>query len=200
MMGEVQPQHLTREGPEASPDEPRPAADAIPPFRQIYVDHAPGAWRALRRLGVREADVEDACQDVFVVVHEKLDRFDRARPLRPWVLGICVKVAAKYRRRAHVQRETTTDAPFAITEPLQPRALEARQARELLEHILARLTDEQREVFVLFELQELPMAEVAAIVEVPLQTAYSRLHAARKHVDAQIERLQSRGPEDRHGT
>lgn len=199
-MGEAQPQHLTLEGPEPSPDERRADDDAIASFRQLYLDHAAGAWRALRRLGVREADVEDACQDVFVVIHEKLGRFDRARPLRPWVLGICVKVAAKYRRRAHVQREAMTDAPFAITEPLQPQALEARQARELLEHILARLTDEQREVFVLFELQELPMTEVAAIVEVPLQTAYSRLHAARKRVEAQIERLQSRGPEERHGS
>jgi RNA polymerase sigma-70 factor, ECF subfamily len=199
-MGEAQPQRLTRDGLEPPSDERRPADGEIPTFRQIYLDHATGAWRALRRLGVREADVEDACQDVFVVVHEKLAQFDHARPPRPWVLGICVKVAAKYRRRAHVQRETMTDAPFAITEPLQPRALEARQARELLEHMLARLTGEQREVFVLFELQELPMTEVAAIVEVPLQTAYSRLHAARKRVDAQIERLQSRGREVRHGS
>jgi RNA polymerase sigma-70 factor (ECF subfamily) len=166
-------------------------------FREIYEQHATFVWKALRRLGVRSAEIEDACQDVFIVVHSKLGAFDWSRPMRPWLLGISVKVAAKYRRKAHLRREVAQEAHFGVTEPVQAKALERRQARALLEHILDHLRDDQREVFVLFELQEIAMAEVARIIGIPHQTAYSRLYAARRRVDAKIRQLQ--GPTAKGG-
>src|SRR5262245_56426035 len=73
---------------------------ARPSFSEIYNEQVRFAWRALRRFGVSDAEVEDACQDVFVVVHAKLDTFDWSRSLRAWIFGISVRVAAKYRRPA----------------------------------------------------------------------------------------------------
>ena len=51
-----------------------PSTPGVPPFAQVYAEHAPFVWRSLRRLGVREADLEDTCQEVFVTVHRKLPR------------------------------------------------------------------------------------------------------------------------------
>src|SRR4051812_1143348 len=76
---------------------------------EVFREHAPFVWRALRRLGVREADVEDACQEVFVVVHRRLADFEGRSSVRTWVYGICVRVASDWRKRAHVRREIVTD-------------------------------------------------------------------------------------------
>jgi RNA polymerase sigma-70 factor (ECF subfamily) len=144
-------------------------------------------WRVLRRLGVREADVEDQCQEVFVVVHRKLAEFEGRAQLATWIYGICLRVASDYRRRAHVRREEpTADLPEEQHSPPQPKLLERAQARALLDAALAELDEDKRAVFVLYEIEEVPMAEVAQAAGCPLQTAYSRLHAARKKVQASL--------------
>src|SRR5262249_41794882 len=98
---------------------------------------------------------------------------------------ICVRVASDYRRRAPRRREVVTDEPPEQRAEGGPEHDFARaQARKILDAALARLDDDKRAVFVLYEIEELTMAEVAEIVSAPLQTAYSRLHAARKLVEA----------------
>ena len=161
----------------------------IPTFEQIFVDHAPFAWRALRRLGVHEADVEDVCQEVFMVVHRRLADFEGRSSVRTWIYGICVRVAADYRKRAHRRHESTSAAlPEQVAPEDQHEALEERQARALLDACVQALDDDKRAVFVLFELTELPMTEVAEAVGCPLQTAYARLYAARRQVEAALRR------------
>lgn len=64
-----------------------------PTFTQVYQSHAPMAWRSLRRLGVPDAEVADAAQEVFVVVHRKLDGFEGRSSLTTWLTGICLRVA-----------------------------------------------------------------------------------------------------------
>jgi RNA polymerase sigma-70 factor (ECF subfamily) len=156
---------------------------------EVFREHAPFVWRALRRLGVREADVEDACQEVFVVVHRRLGDFEGRSSVRTWVYGICVRVASDWRKRAHVRREIVTDTtpepePDSGRDP--QRALATREARRILDRILDELDDDKRAVFVLYEIEQLGMAEVADSLGCPLQTAYSRLHAARKLVEGRI--------------
>ncbi len=112
-------------------------------IRSVVKDHAQYVWQALRHLGVREADVEDACQDVFVVLHRRLSDFRGDSSIKTWIYGICVRVASEYRRRAHVVREVPEAEPATLA------------------------------------LEELTMIEVAKAVNCPIQTAYSRLHAAR---------------------
>ena len=152
-------------------------------IRSVVKDHAQYVWRALRHLGVREADVEDACQDVFVVLHRRLSDFRGDSSIKTWIYGICVRVASEYRRRAHVVREVPEAEPATLAQP--PEQIEQVARRESLERlagILDQLDDEKRAVFVLYELEELSMTNVAKAVECPIQTAYSRQHAARRLV------------------
>lgn len=157
-------------------------------MNEIFRSYAPFAWRALRRLGVPESDVEDVCQEVFVVVHRKLVDFEGRSSLKTWIYGICARTASDYRRSGRVRREVVTDAPpDAATDPSQHDVVALREARRTLDRILDQLDDDKRSVFVLYEIEELTMAEVAEALGCPLQTAYSRLHAARKIVEAGVE-------------
>jgi RNA polymerase sigma-70 factor (ECF subfamily) len=168
-----------------------PAPVEIPSIQQIFVDYAAFVWRALRRLGVPESDVDDLCQDVFVVVHRKLAEFQARSSIRTWLYGICIHTARDHRRRARHRIEQLTDVvPEQSVPPAQHQEIERRQAIALLDSILDQLDDDKRAVFVLYEIEQLPMSEVAEAAGCPLQTAYSRLHAARKHVEAAARRAQ----------
>lgn len=171
---------------------PRPAA--LPSLAEVFREYAPFAWRALRRLGIPEADVEDVCQEVFVVVHRKLPEFEGRSSMKTWLYGICARTASDYRRSGRVRREIVTDSPpDASHEAPQHEVVALRQARAALDRILDQLDDDKRAVFVLYEIEELAMAEVAEALSCPLQTAYSRLHAARKLVASAVERSQQDG-------
>jgi RNA polymerase sigma-70 factor (ECF subfamily) len=163
--------------------------DAVPSFEQIFVDDAPYIWRALRRLGVRPDDVEDVCQEVFMIVHRRLPSFEGRSAVRTWIYGICIRAVADYRKRAHRRYESASDDLPERAGPANPHAeLEEHEARALLDATLRALDDEKRAVFVLFELEELPMTEVAEAVGCPLKTAYSRLYAARRVVEVAVRR------------
>ncbi len=164
-------------------------------------DHAGFLWRALRHLGVRERDLEDVCQDVFLVAHRRYTDFRGDSSLRTWLYGIAIRLASEHRRRAHVRREVPTSEPPGTETPASgPDNVERSELRNLFNSILDELDDDKRAVFVLYEIEDLDMKEVSKVVGCPLQTAYSRLHAARQFVaDAVRERMPdlARGP---HGT
>jgi RNA polymerase sigma-70 factor (ECF subfamily) len=166
----------------------RTATSTGPTLSEIFRDFAPFVWRALRRLGVGEADVDDVCQDVFVVVHRRLADFEGRSSLRTWIYGICVRAASDYRKSSRVRREVvTSEPPEPIHPAIQDELVALRQARVALDRILDQLDDDKRATFVLYEIEELSMAEVAEALGCPLQTAYSRLHAARKIVENAIQ-------------
>jgi RNA polymerase sigma-70 factor (ECF subfamily) len=154
-----------------------------PSLREVFDEYAPFVWRTLRHFGVRDADLEDVCQEVFVAVHRKLTSFEGRSSLRTWLYGICMRTASDFRRRAYVRRERAVAEPPPVSvDPDQAVELERAESRKLLERLLDELDEDKRVVFVLYELEELTMKEVADVVGCPLQTAYSRLHAARKIV------------------
>ncbi len=156
-----------------------PSADALT-TSQLFEEYAAFAVRALLHLGVREADVEDVCQEVFVVVHRKLGDFEGRSSVRTWLYGICVRVAKDHRQRAHRRYEEPCAAPpGGSCAPTQEVTLQRSRALRAFENALDQLDDAKREVFVLFEIEGLSMKEVAEALDCPLQTAYSRLHAAR---------------------
>lgn len=157
----------------------------------VFDAHGDLLFRHLQRLGVREADVSDALQDALLVIHRRLADYDPARAIEPWLYGICVKVAAAYRRRAHVRREQSSDE---IAERIDERAsnpeaqLEARETKRRLDELLDRLDPERRAVLVMFELEEMPCERIAALLGVPVGTVYSRLHAARRELERVVRR------------
>jgi RNA polymerase sigma-70 factor, ECF subfamily len=153
-----------------------------PTSRQVFDEHAPYVFRVLRYLGVRDADVPDVCQEVFITVHRKLEGFEGRSSLRTWLYRICQRAASDHRRRAYMRHEVVTDASSAELD--RPDAHDdggsRLEARSALAFLLDRLDEPKRDVFVLYEIEGLTMREVCDILDCPLQTAYSRLHAARQ--------------------
>ena len=149
--------------------------------RQVFDEHAPYVFRVLRYFGVRDADLEDVCQEVFVTVHRKIDGFEGLSSVRTWLYRICQHAASDHFRRAHVRREVVMDvvgSDVAEKQNVRDAALEV-EARSTLEFLLERLDEPKRRVFVLYEIEGMTMREVCEVLDCPLQTAYSRLHAAR---------------------
>lgn len=153
-------------------------------FADLFREHAPHAGRALRNLGVSEPDVPDALQETFLVVHRKLSEFRGDSSVRTWIYGICLRVAAAHRRRPHRRREVGLDeADDRATDRTPHDDAEQRQALTRLDEVLDGLDDDKRAAFVLYEIEELTLAEIAEAVGAPLPTVYSRLKAARKAVE-----------------
>jgi RNA polymerase sigma-70 factor (ECF subfamily) len=149
---------------------------------QIHELHADFVWSSLQRLGIHTADVEDALQDVFVVVHRRLESFDGSSRLSTWLFGICLRVASQYRRKAHRRRERVVDLERLPSEGEQnapEAAMLAREAERRLEQVLDALEPRRRVVFVMFEIESIGCAEIAEQLGLPLGTVYSRLSAAR---------------------
>jgi RNA polymerase sigma-70 factor (ECF subfamily) len=165
------------------------ATPVVPDVRAIVQEHAAFLLRTVRRLGVAELDVEDVAQEVLVIVHRKLAQYDTRCSMRGWIFGIASRVAADYRRSARVRRERVSDPmPETPVPAEQEHELERMRARALLDRALEELDEDKRSVFVLYELEGLEMQEVAEMLGCPVQTAYSRLHAARDRVRARLER------------
>jgi RNA polymerase sigma-70 factor (ECF subfamily) len=157
-------------------------------FRELFEAHAPFVWRALLALGVGEGDVADASQQVFLVLHRKLGRLDPGCSPRTFMYGICLRVAADYRKRKRRRHEhLVADVPEVACRPIQEERAWQQQSLQRLRVALDGLAPGQREVFVLYEIEELPMVEVARAIGRSLQTAYGRLYAARKAVAAALE-------------
>jgi RNA polymerase sigma-70 factor (ECF subfamily) len=163
---------------------PDPIAAVTLDLTEVWEKHGAFVWRSLRYLGVGESDIDDVTQDVFLVVHRKLAEYEGRGTLRSWLYSICVRAAHGWRRRPAAKREIPTAAAPERPSGGAPmeEAMEATRLRDRLRAALERLDDGKRAVFVLYELEQMPMAEIAKTLDLPLQTAYSRLHAARREL------------------
>jgi len=145
----------------------------------VYRQHFRAVWRLLRRLGVPAAQLDDAAQDVFLIVHRKLASLDPHASVRSWVFGIAVRVASEYRRRAAYRRTDPFEDTVADDAPGPIRERELQEAVELLHALLGELDEPKRTVYVLAELEQLSVPEIADVLGENLNTVYSRLRAAR---------------------
>ena len=164
-------------------------------FDQVYEHHVDFVCLAVRRLGVPDALVEDAAQDVFLVVHRRLADFAGPAPVRSWLYGIALRVARDYRRRLSRKGgllPLEDDVRDVTPGPLE--ALARSEALHLLARLLARLDDDEREVFVMAELEQLTIPEIAALLGQNPNTLYSRLAAARASFEAALTRYRPRQP------
>lgn len=160
-----------------------------PPFERVYEDHFEFVWRCARRLGVGDAFVDDVVQDVFVVVHRKLPEFEGRSSLKTWLYAIARRTVSDHRRRA-CQRRPHTPISESMTAPganAEERAARM-EAAGLLHQFLDSLPDEQREVFVLAELEQMTAPEIERAVGAKLNTVYSRLRLARKAFERVVQR------------
>ncbi len=162
-------------------------------FDEAYRTHFDYVWRTLRRLGVREADASDAAQDVFIVVHRKLETFEGNALLTTWLFRICMYVASERRRSASARHEVADEAlDPPSTAPNAEEDAQRKQELALAEGMMDSLTDEQRAVFVLFEIEEMNGDEIAEALEIPVGTVRSRLRMAREAFQAAMTRAKAR--------
>jgi RNA polymerase sigma-70 factor (ECF subfamily) len=159
-------------------------------FRQIFDEHASAVGRTLRYLGVPEAELTDAAQDVFLVVDRRYGEFEGRSTVATWIRQICVRVAFTYKRRRRRRREdVVSEPPETQVEADQHADIERRQGRALLTRVLDTLDDDLRAVIVLHDIERLPMREVAEALGCPVQTAYSRRNAALEKMRRDLVRL-----------
>jgi RNA polymerase sigma-70 factor, ECF subfamily len=152
-------------------------------FDRIFREHASYVQASLRRLGVRAAEVHDLSQDVFVAVHDALERFDTSRPVRPWLFAFCFRVASNHRRSSRV-RAATTDVD-ELEDPLvdPEHGAAARQLRARLLRALATLPEEQRAVIILHEMDQETTGDIAEALGIPVGTVRSRIRLGRKALE-----------------
>jgi RNA polymerase sigma-70 factor (ECF subfamily) len=146
----------------------------------------------LQRLGVSDADVEDLTHDVFVTALQNLAIFDPSLSLRAWLFGIVVTRVRVHRRRRLSRRFENLFArerPVASGEQGADERIASREARALVLWALRGLTLDQRGVFVMHELEDFGMPEVAFALDIQLDAAYARLFRARERFRRSIRRL-----------
>jgi RNA polymerase sigma-70 factor, ECF subfamily len=174
-----------------------PAADAppAPTFAAVYRAEFAFVVRSLRRLGVPPGDLEDLTHDVFMTAYRRRAAFDPSRPIRPWLFGITFRLASDFKRLVRHNRELplerTAEAPDGGRPPDEAAALA--QDRQLVIDALARVELDRRAVFVMHDLEELPVPEIAEALQIPLGTAYSRLRAARLEFSDAVRTLRQGG-------
>lgn len=170
---------------------PEAAAQAAPglAFGEVYEMFFDFVWRNLRRFGVAEADLEDALQEVFVVVHRKLPGFEGRSRVEIWLFGIVRRIASDYRRAK--QRRGPHDAlPAELAHRAPDPHDQAARAEgvQMLDRLLQQLDEDERAVFVLAELEEMTAPEIAEVLAVKLNTVYSRLRLARRDFELAVAR------------
>jgi RNA polymerase sigma-70 factor, ECF subfamily len=165
---------------------PRKAPAPRPSIEEMFSAHVHFVWRTLAGHGVAAADVEDATQEVFLVAHRRMDDWDHQRAsARTWLYSIAVRVAANHRRsRRNVEPGQPQDEPAFHTDPVA--SVDRQRLLARVGRVLAAMERDRREVFVLFELEDFSMKEVAEAVGCPLQTAYARLYAARRDLSGAL--------------
>lgn len=163
-------------------------------FRALFHREAGYVWATLRRLGVHPSDVEDVTQEVMLRVFRLQGEYDPSRPLRPWIFGIAHRVAAEWRRHRRRHPEDPTafeDRDLVSTHGDAEAEVAARQAKALVERALLAVEVDRRAVFILHDLEGCPAPDIARTLEIPVNTAYSRLRLAREEFRAEVARLHS---------
>jgi RNA polymerase sigma-70 factor (ECF subfamily) len=190
-------QVLVRSPPRAEREEPS-AVDPHKRLRVLVDEHHDFVWRSLRRLGVSSSDADDGVQRVFLVAARKLADI-RLGSERPFLFQTAVRVAADDRRARRRRREVPDEEERV--EQATPsvdalRLLELRRARERLDRVLDKMPIDLRSVFILFELEEMTMAQIATLLGLRPGTVASRLRRARVLFDEEILRVTTRDTAD----
>ncbi|HEY4117782.1 MAG TPA: sigma-70 family RNA polymerase sigma factor [Byssovorax sp.] len=178
-------------------DGPSSVRVRAPTFEEIYEEHFAFVFRNARRLGVADAHVDDAVQEVFLVLHRRLGEFEGRSSMKTWLFGVLVRVAADQRRlrkrKSPEARGDVIDAAEVADPARGPYEQAARsEAARTLHRLLDELPDERRAVFVLAELEQMSAPEIAEALGQNVNTVYARLRSARQDFEAAVARERAR--------
>jgi len=161
----------------------------------VYRQHSYFVWRVLRGMGVSDSMVEDAVQDVFMVVQRRLDAFDHQASIKTWLFEIAYRVACNYRRKAkRTLQHQPLDYQMRDRSPNPSDSVEIRQALRLLEELLDGLDDDKRAVLILAEIEQMTVPEIAKVTGSNLNTVYSKLRRARLQINQALAKQYKRMP------
>lgn len=152
-----------------------------PDFENLYREHFNFVWRTLRRLGVPEAALDDAAQEVFVVVHRRLSEFVPESSPKAWLYAIAQRVASDQRRSTRRKGSLiplSEDLVASERTPLE--SAMQNQVNDLVLGFLETLDEARRTAFILVELEQMSAPEVARATHENLNTIYYRIASARK--------------------
>ena len=152
----------------------------MPEFDALYEEHFAAVWRLLQAIGVMRSSLDDAVQDVFLAAYRQLGTFEARSSIRTWLCGIACHVAANHRRRE--QRKgglaLLDQEAWAAVGPGPLEQLEQTRAWVIVRAFLESLDERKRTAYVLSRVEGLTAPEIAQALHIPLNTVYSRLHAA----------------------
>ncbi len=174
-------------------------AAETPAFSVVYRDYFGFVWSCARRLlGSSAEAIDDVVQEIFIVIHARLQTLERPEALRSWIYGIVRRTVSTYHRSRRTREGTLSSlhpSEEGLQQPRPATPLELAEQNEqvqLLSSLLEELDEEKREVFVLAELEEMTVPEIAQAIEIPVNTVYSRLRAARFAFEEALARRAAR--------
>jgi RNA polymerase sigma-70 factor (ECF subfamily) len=159
-------------------------------FEALYDEQFAFVWRSLRSFGVSQASLEDATQDVFVVVYRRFGAWEQLPSLRAWLHGVARRVAASRRRTDQRHHRKLEALPRAENVHAIDERVDARQQLTRIAAAIDALAPERREVYVLAEIEGMRPPEIAAVLGCKLNTVYSRLRRAREQLSAALTQLE----------
>lgn len=173
---------------------PEEVADAALSFREMYDKYFDFVYRCARRLGVNERALDDAVQDVFIVAYRRRDSFEGRSTMKTWLYGITRRVAKDHRRRvARKEQGMVPTDGLASIEPSPQESSARNEALAMVQEILATFDESKREVFVLAEMEQMTVPEIAETLSVNLNTVYSRLRKARQEFERAVQSHHRKG-------
>ncbi len=175
-------------------------------YEKLYAQHVNRIGRIAKSyLGVD--DVEDVVQEVFIRVYKNIKKFRGDSSLSTWIYRITVNVCKDMRAKKHRKKEILTsfgleeDDEKSFLEPVEENKPSDEFLKEISEEEIRKaieaLSQEDRLLITLREIEDMSYAEIAAVVEKPVGTVKSRLHYAREKLKAILERRNESGESER---
>ena len=182
-----------REAVQTSPAALEPIADVQRvPFRTLYEQHFDFTWRTLRHLGIPLALLEDAAQDVWVVVHRRYAEFEGRSDVKTWLFGIALNVQrniTRMERRRGIRVPLPEDLCASGGDPMVAR--EEKEAWALVLGFANTLDEVRRTVFAAVLIEGMSGSDAAEMTGMPLETVYHRVRALRRSFNAWVEKHRS---------
>ncbi|MEM9457971.1 MAG: RNA polymerase sigma factor [Myxococcota bacterium] len=169
------------------------AQGSPPDLASLYEEHFGYVWRSLLRLGLTPSSAEDAAQDVFLVVRRRLPDYDPAFPMRAWLFGILRRVAKDRRRSTQRAQRRLELLPPVEAGPDPDDRVSAREAADLVREFLGGLSEDDRALFILCELEDLSGTEASSALGINRNTLYSRRRTLRTRFERYARRALRRG-------
>ena len=175
---------------------PSTAPAVMPSFQAVYEEQFDFVWTSVQRLGVDSGAIDDVVQEVFIVIHARLHTLQHPEALRSWVYGVVRRTVSTYHRARRARAVVSVTADGVEAESHGPTPFDVAQTNsdmQFVAKLLAELDEPRRELLALVDLHEMTVPEAAAALDMPLNTAYSRLRKARIAFEAALARHDARG-------